>query len=411
MIPAVAQQRPSRLQKGTAERSRNGLLTVLLVAYLVEGVLGGGGRLVVIGPVTLRMVLFAGAVLAAATVALYRQRVDHDAFWWTLGFAGVVAVGTFVGALGEASTRAIAADVTPLLSFLALPFFLLTIRDASDVRLVSAVVRWSSLLLALVAVGVFAALWSGALPFPAAYAVTTPTGEFFWRGTSTFFYKGFIYMVVGAGFFLSHRGPVRYVAIGLFLAVTVLSGTRGLLLAVAAVVAVYASLVRRSWVLVGVQALALAVAVFVLADDYALLADARAESDAVRVVQAREVAEAVTAPSFWVGHGFGRGVPSRPERMELTYLEVFHKQGVVGLLFWTGALAFVLTLYRRARAAGAWREAAPFLLAVVAVYAQSLTNPFLNNPIGITVLLVSIASLRALGPPRLTRSQRSPSAL
>ena len=409
-MPTVALQRRALAQGRGAGRPRRGLLTVLLTAYLAEGVLGGGGRLVVLGPVTLKMVLFAAVVLAAAATALYRQRTDREAFQWTLAFGAVVAVGAFVGAMGGATPEAIAADVVPLLSFLALPFLFLAVRDASDVRLVSAVIRWGSLALALGAVAVFAALRVGAVPFPVAYAVTTPTGEFFWRGTSTFFYKGFIYMVVGAGFFLSHRRQARFLAIGLFVAVIVLSGTRGLLLAVAAVVAVYAALIRRSPVLIAIQIVALLAGVFALADEYAALANARGVSDGVRIVQAQEVAERITLPSFLVGHGFGHGVPSRPERMELMYLEVLHKQGAVGLLFWAAALVFVLGLYRRARAAGAWREASPFLLAVVAVYAQSLTNPFLNNPIGITVLVVSMASLRALGRPRAGRPSHSLSA-
>jgi O-antigen ligase len=83
--------------------------------------------------------------------------------------------------------------------------------------------------------------------------------------------------------------------------------------------------------------------------------------------------------------------------MEIVYLEVFHKQGIVGLSFWGLVILLNWLLYRRAVKNNNFQRAAPFLLSVVLVYLQSLTNPYLNNPIGLTMISVSLVCLNLLG--------------
>ena len=58
-----------------------------------------------------------------------------------------------------------------------------------------------------------------------------------------------------------------------------------------------------------------------------LLGD-RSQSDAGRIAQIKEVISMTSVLSSFIGNGFGIGIPSRPVHMEISYLEIFHKQGI-----------------------------------------------------------------------------------
>jgi hypothetical protein len=120
-----------------------------------------------------------------------------------------------------------------------------------------------------------------------------------------------------------------------------------------------------------------------------LLGD-RSTSDAGRIVQVEEVAERITVLSVLIGHGFGMGIPARPVHMEISYLEIFHKQGIIGLLFW-GVLLFMLIKKYMAAVPSQMGDA--FFFSSVFVFFQSLTNQFINNPIGLSITLLSLVAL------------------
>jgi hypothetical protein len=117
-----------------------------------------------------------------------------------------------------------------------------------------------------------------------------------------------------------------------------------------------------------------------------------------RIVQIGEVVEAVTPRSFFIGHGFGNGVPSRPVHMEISYLEIFHKQGMLGLSVWALLFAslwrrFYRQVGRNLRTVDYKEESFAFFIAAVFMIAISLTNPFINSPMGLGMLGVALVCL------------------
>jgi hypothetical protein len=115
----------------------------------------------------------------------------------------------------------------------------------------------------------------------------------------------------------------------------------------------------------------------------------KSDSDRIRIVNFYEVIDRVNPASLLIGHGFGYGVPSRPIHMEISYLEIFHKQGLIGLLFWLILFFYIIIQYFKININYKY-IAMPFLLSVIFIYLQSLTNPFMNNPIGLTMILLTI---------------------
>lgn len=116
----------------------------------------------------------------------------------------------------------------------------------------------------------------------------------------------------------------------------------------------------------------------------------KSDSDIVRYTQINQVTSAINPVSFLIGHGFGIGVPIREVHMELSFLEIFHKQGLLGLCFWFGIFIHIFIMYFNIKDKKYKEIALPFLLSVVFVILQSTTNPYMNNPIGLTMILITI---------------------
>ena len=134
-----------------------------------------------------------------------------------------------------------------------------------------------------------------------------------------------------------------------------------------------------------------------------LLGD-REFSDNARYLQIREVVNAITPSSLIWGHGFGKGVASRPVHMEIAYLEIFHKQGLLGIAVWTFLFSNLVSLFKKARVHST-QIATAFFLSALFVFFQSLTNQYVNNPIGMGMVLIALTTLDFL-----TRSDNQRSA-
>jgi hypothetical protein len=103
--------------------------------------------------------------------------------------------------------------------------------------------------------------------------------------------------------------------------------------------------------------------------------------------------------------------------MEISYLEIFHKQGILGLIFWSYVFTLLVKRYLSAKKTDV---AHAFFYGTLFVFFQSLTNQFINNPIGLSMLLVTLVVLDVLrkdepviagGHPSTKRNQKSDALL
>lgn len=385
----------------------------------VEMVLGGGGRLLAWGPISARMLLFAAAMVLTV-------------FWWVRGaklpreynallgiFTVMLGIGVVMGYSSGAAWNAIAEDVKPLLYFYLLPFLYFSLDDP---QLIDRLARWfqlGGLILAALFCSLLIAIHSGLLPFLSFYHTVDPTGEFFFRGEITFFYKGFLYLCVALIFLISDTKRRTWIA-PVLLAI-ILSATRGFWIALLMTYSAYSIFLKQGGlksIISGVCAFLAAMILIVYSQQMIsavsewldgqseqpqveqsnhaprpfLLGD-REHSDNVRKRQFREVIDQTTGVSTFVGHGFGIGVPTRPIHMEISYLEIFHKQGLLGLLVW---LAILSVGFKKYLLAASEKWATPFFLSFVFVFIQSLSNQYVNNPIGLFMVLAALVALDRL---------------
>ena len=126
------------------------------------------------------------------------------------------------------------------------------------------------------------------------------------------------------------------------------------------------------------------------------LAGDRTASDSTRLDTLSQVFEQINPESTIVGHGFGIGVPERPEHMEIVYLEIFHKQGALGLLWWIVLIGMLVARFKGVLGTGDTALAYSLFLVALFVLLESATNPYLNNPVGMYPFLISFVALGVL---------------
>ncbi len=385
---------------------------ILFLLMFAELCIGGGGHFTALGPLSLRMILFSISLVISVVLLLEKKSFSFDITKWMIGFVLTMVIGIAVGLANQNPGRLIYEDVKPLCYFFVLPFFYLTVDQAMMAKAVK-VIKVTSLGMAVVFIVLLVLVNSGVIPFLDFYRITEKSQELFYRGEATFFYKGFLFLGIGTIFyFFTDYSRLKKYAIPVLVMAILLSVTRGLFFSLALTFSIYFLAIKSYWK--ATLGIVLAVLTVVWGSNLILsgsrLFDARKNnksyheanpnllgdrnySDNGRVIQAREVWQRVSVSSTLIGHGFGAGTPSRPIHMEVSYLEIFHKQGLIGLIFWTAFGGMILINYRQAPSSPI---AHALFYSSLFIFIESLTNQYINNPIGMSMLLLSLVSLYKL---------------
>ncbi len=371
-------------------------LYFLLFITLCELALMGSGQMLKIGPLTLRMMLYLLIVSISIISIITINRVEKYFAKLVWFFTITMFIGLLLAAINLNPPDLIFEDLKPLIYFYSILFYSLMIKDETTILMVNRIMKNSAILLAVCYLLMVIGLYTGFINFGTFYGVLNQTGEVFFKGKTGFFYKGFLYLCVGVFFFLDRFSFKNGLLIFLLLTAIILTFTRGFLLSLVIVLIIYLLLFYRYKIMAFVILGAGAFFTFTFLSFYTDALGDKSGSDNMRYLQIAEVKEATDPFSFFIGHGFGRGTYSRPIHMEISYLEIFHKQGIFGLLFWIALLFCLFLSYYNAQKNGNKKFALPYLLASIFVYLQSFTNPFLNNPIGMSIVLISIVVLKRL---------------
>jgi hypothetical protein len=358
------------------------------------------------GPLTVRMWLFLAAVAYAIWTALAARKLS----WASVQVSTVLAVTLLfaftIGVSQNAQLDLVVEDIKPVLYFYMLLFFEATIRTLRDVEKVVRIIKRVGLLLCVMYAIVFALLLTKVVSFVVLYAATAVfQDELFFRGDSgMFLYKGSIYIGIAFFFFVFSENKRSKLGAAICVLGLVATGTRGFLAALALTGVVYLLMseiraVRKVLLLAFISLLAV-IGFAVISNP-----EAQAASDRERIITFAQVMEKVNPVSIFFGHGFGLGVPERPVHMELAFLEVFHKQGVLGLAWWAIVFVLLFARFRKASKTPERKLAHAFLLSVLFVFVESWTNPWITNPIGMAALLLALASLKVIGRARMDAEQ------
>ena len=101
----------------------------------------------------------------------------------------------------------------------------------------------------------------------------------------------------------------------------------------------------------------------------------------VRMITFNESLDAIDNSFILIGQGFGKTLPSKEGHQENSYMDILVEQGLIGLALY----AFVFLHIHLAR-----KNNMGLYLAFVVVGLMSLTNPYINNPLGISIIILCL---------------------
>jgi len=377
-------------------------MDTLFTVSLLELFIGGGGRLLEVGPVTVRMILFAACLCVSLYVAIDRPRNSNGlplAVGLVVAYLLIHVAALLIGTLHGNDAQPAMQEMQQSLYWLAAPFMALALRSLDMVLRAAAVVRLAGIVLAIGYIGVVAALALGAVDYLTLYAALTTTEEFRFRSESFFFYKGFLYLCVSAIFFLAV--PKRFSAVCLTMVVVAVAMTltRGLVVATS-FAALLTLVAQRRWRPLGIALIAVACAAFFLwaylpSQDTSLEAS-REDSNTQRIEDFAYVVDNLKVGTLLWGEGLGTLINDRLN-IENTFLWAIWRLGIAGVLFWLAPLVICFRYFARIdRRSPHFSLACAYFFSTVLIYVQTMTNPYLNNPIGLSFVIVALFSLRTI---------------
>ncbi|MBM3918243.1 MAG: glycosyltransferase family 2 protein [Sphingomonadales bacterium] len=422
-------------KKAAASSEIHPLIVGLFGLSLTELILGGGGRWFDWGFLTPRMMLFGACQLTwIISWASGRFHPGTRVLALTLIPLGATIFASGIGLLNAASVSSVFTDVKPLLYVLNLPFYALILRDPLGRRVAGLLFRWLGLAMAIGYLA-FWILWqTDWVDGWAFYQSTEQMGEFFFRGNMGFFYKGFVFLPVALFFWEKVQFQrKRWVQVLIYAAI-LLTFTRAIWL-----ILLFFPL-RSLWNCRGHNPTAWLALMLMLVGPWLVekgVVDTRHEREFLelkvkddpypnqkyleqypypdwqqtiafafsqsimnrhlsmmeRFVQIDEVGQRIGPLSLLFGHGLGIGTPLKPVHMEISYLEIFHKQGLLGLGIW-GLLLFAAWVQFRRSTSMPYADqslSTALLHSVFFVAALSFFNPFINAPMGLALLTMGLA--------------------
>jgi hypothetical protein len=374
------------------EEKLNKLLKVYLVFILLELFLLGSGQLIKYHSLTLRMVNF--VLLTLFCLLLFRKRkIKAEYMMMLYVFLGSITLSSVIGYFNGASLAPIFNDVKPLLFFIYLIPFSFLIKTNADLKRVISIIKISAIILAVLYF-IYIIVFQF---YPLVIFVVTPlemVGELFFRGSGGFFfYKGFFFIMVSI-FLITKQSKIDKLILSILLVAILFTLTRGFYLAlilpyliVGMMNLYYSGRIKLSNMIL----LVLFLLIFGLSLPSILnFIGNKSLSDAIRIDFINKVNDNITPLSMIFGHGFGVAAGVNRVHLEISYYEILHKQGIVGLVVYFIPLIYCFNKLIKDSVSKLDQR---FFLAVLSVYIISFTNPFINNPLGLSIIVISMIAM------------------
>lgn len=352
--------------------------TLVFQLLIIEIIIGGGGRLFDLGGITLRMILFSLALLISIN-DIYRGRTFKFDIVIVLMCLAFLSLFSLTGLLNGADTTFIIEDLKPLTYLLILPFISSRIKYFKDLKFVVNAIKWGGLFMSLAFISFSLLTFFNLIDLNFFYVFLNSTNEVFFKGELSFFYKGFIFLPIAFNIFLKEKK--LFFSLIVLIAI-LLSLTRGLYILTLFGLVFFNY--RRKRLYLYIIPLTGILTVLFLEELSGIFSNA--SSDYYRVVQIKEVFDLISVKSLLFGNGFGIGTVNRPIHMEIAYLEILHKQGVLGLLLFCILFLFVLLNAFHSKI----HDVQILGYTGILIFIQSFFNSYILNPIGIVFLLLNL---------------------
>ena len=412
---------------------------------LYELFLGGSGRVFTFGSITLRMILFSIAFLWFS-IRIFQNPNKKFIIRMVLFFGITISIGTLVGILNHAPKGLIFLDIKQLLFFLSIICFSFCLETKEQINMCIKTLKNATFILSIGYLICYSLIQLDIIKMEPFYNTLSEEwlhDEFMFRGMGgNFFYKGFFYLGIGIFFYLFSKPTIKNGFITLIIYVALFLTLLRWLLAI--VLVIFACTIFFNWAIhkfkisflksrqMVFHLIIICVMILIpvtFKKFYVTTLGNKQESVNIRkqqfdqvtaqifnkkkptniskiikneevvknknIIENEEVEKTTKKFNFIYGKGFGMGVPIRPIHMELTYLEIFFKQGILGLSFWLFIFFYCIYNFKKA-----WKNHVelntilPWIIGVFVIYLQSITNPLLVNSIGMSFVILAMLFLR-----------------
>ena len=379
------------------------MIKLVFYLFLVEVFLGGGGRLLDFGPISPRMVLYICGLCVYFLYLIVVGKISESHLFsinYILVYIVITGFGAFIGVINGNNLDYILRELSLSSVFLLLPLFSLNIKSIDNVKFLSNVIIYSGIFLSLGYLLFLFLVAVNVISLPTVYSYMSSSDEFSFRSDNLFFYKGFIYIPIALFLLMNLKLKFRKSLIILMTAALFLTLTRSFVVAFA-VTALLGAFIKFNIF----QRLMLIVGVMVIFYISYLNFDLwfRPDSDSYRLADLMHYYNTVNAKTFLFGDGLGSLLNGRLN-IENSFLWALWKLGIPGLCFWLSPFIIACLYFYKIlndKSAVKIKYAHCYFGIIALIYMQSFLNPYVNNVIGLTVVMVSLLSLRVLANKRI----------
>ena len=355
---------------------------------LLELFLCGSGQVIKIGPITLRMINFTIALLY---IFVGSNKMNRQLNLYLFIYS-LYIVFWFSYSIIFNDYKFVFEDIKPLSYFFLFPFIHYMVIKHNTIDTIISLLRISTLTMAVIYIIYILLVKNDIINYSLFYAFASEhLSDIMFRGSEgELFYKGFVYLPIGFIIFFDEK---KYFKSIILLIAIYLTQTRGfyIITIVGLIIHYYTTHTTTIKKIFIVPFFIITIIYLIIISGLFDMGVARSEGDEERMITLYQVAERITLLSSVIGHGFGYGVPIREIHMEMSYLEILHKQGIVGIILWICLYIKIYLFWKNSKKENK-RVSNIFFIGLTILYVQSLFNPYINNPMGIGFILLAYYS-------------------
>lgn len=357
----------------------------MLVLFLAEIILTGSGQSIVIGGLSLRYLIFIVTSLWALFFIALRLKIPKNSIIVII-FIFYCLISLMLGIFGGGKSEFILMDFRS--SFFILSFFFLyhCSKYTNFEKIVIETFKYCCGILLTFHFSSLVLLYSGVDIYD--FNLFQILKEDLVTYPLFYFYNGFVFYYIAFWYYYLTTSSHNKLLSFLYACAVLLTFQRGFVLGLIVSFLVYFFVNAKSFYKKLILLFIVIAVIYAYYTIFSLVVVRDlAGSDSIRYENLNQVINNVNIFSFFFGHGFGIGVPIRPTHFENVFLEIFHKQGLIGLVLNAFILyPIVYSLKYNTADSESHKIVTIFSYSSLSFLIISLTNPFYQNPLGLLVI-------------------------
>lgn len=370
--------------------NKNNIISYLLLFHFFEIAFFGSGRLLEFGPLTLRMYCF---IFVIFLTIFHLNKFNYSILFSVFIFLLSLILSSIIGIAKNNQFEIIFDHIKPLLLFLEiiLIYYFIGNQNKTEISFYY-IYKYIGLILSLVFFILLILIYLKLIDFTFFYEWTLNENDFIFRSqenqisTIGFFYKGFLYLGVSFFFFLFDKKKYSNLSLIIILIALILTLTRGLILSTLFTYLIYLFKGRKTKAFLYI--ILLFIIIYSSYNFYINLLGNREESNSIRIDDFHFVLNNLSFLNIFFGNGFGSLINNRVG-VENSFLDIFFNQGLLGILLYVYIFIRILLIHNKKLKNNNFYS--PFYYGTIFIYIESFTNPFINNPIGMSFVIVTFA--------------------